>query len=60
MRTSQEILDAMSPEMRANADRALADVRSFARALFAIPSPAALAGKVAREDEQHCVSNQLA
>ncbi|MBH2662543.1 hypothetical protein I5P64_05840 [Serratia ureilytica] len=47
MRTSQEILSSMSPEMRARAISAIADVMSFAQTLVTIPSQAALSGKEA-------------
>lgn len=51
MRTSQEILNAMSHEMRANAEETIAEVKSFAMALFSIPSPSVLAGQVDEKSE---------
>ncbi|WP_158700533.1 hypothetical protein [Cronobacter dublinensis] len=44
MRTVQEILDSMSPELRHNAAKAVEESRIFAPFLVQIPSPSALNG----------------
>ncbi|HBB4749931.1 hypothetical protein ABK686_08885 [Klebsiella pneumoniae] len=44
MRTVQEILDSMSPELRRNAAKAVEESRIFAPVLAQIPSPSALNG----------------
>ncbi|HHU0776923.1 hypothetical protein [Enterobacter roggenkampii] len=46
MRTVQEILDSMSPELRRNAAKAVEESRIFAPILAQIPSPSALNGIV--------------
>ncbi|HGW3648002.1 MULTISPECIES: hypothetical protein [unclassified Citrobacter] len=45
MRTVQEILDSMSPELRKNAMQALEESSFFAASLAQVPSPSALNGK---------------
>lgn len=44
MRTVQEILDSMSPELRRNAVKTVEESRIFASTLAQIPSPSALNG----------------
>ncbi|WP_261644313.1 hypothetical protein [Erwinia mallotivora] len=44
MRTVQEILDSMSPELLRNAAKAVEESRIFAGTLAQIPSPSALNG----------------
>lgn len=44
MRTVQEILDSMSPELRSHAAKAVEESRIFAGTLAQIPSPSALNG----------------
>ncbi len=46
MRTIQEILDAMSPELRKSAMQAVDESHLFAATLASIPSPSALNGKI--------------
>ncbi|WP_368746833.1 hypothetical protein [Enterobacter cancerogenus] len=50
MRTIQEILDSMSPELRKNAIQAVEESRNFAASLAHIPSPSALNGKAETYD----------
>ncbi|MCS3430146.1 hypothetical protein [Klebsiella sp. BIGb0407] len=44
MRTVQEILDIMSPELRSHAEKAVEESRIFASIWVKMPSPSALNG----------------
>ncbi|ADU69277.1 hypothetical protein [Pantoea sp. At-9b] len=51
MRTTQEILDAMSPELQKNAIKAVNDSHMFSTTLAQVPSPSVLNGVVECADD---------
>lgn len=51
MRSINELLDDMSPEMRIQAEMAIFDAKEIASVLATVPSPSALAGQPLDRDD---------
>lgn len=51
MRSTEEILGDMNPELRKQAEEAIADMKTVSVALSSIPSPSAIAGEPLDRDD---------
>lgn len=51
MRSVNEILNDMSPEMREQAEQAIADMKTISVSLSTIPSPSVMAGQPLDRDD---------
>lgn len=51
MRSTEEILNSMSPELRQQAEEAIADMKTVSVVLSTIPSPSVMAGEPLDRDD---------
>ena len=51
MRSTEEILQSMNPELRKSAEEAIADMKTYSKTLAEIPSPSVLNGEPLDRDD---------